>query len=176
MNNCLYCSSSSGPGESESLPLEQIKWFVREAKKIGLKGLGISGGEPLLYESLHDLLIFLREEGVKAFLYTSGIVGPTHPFVYWRRFEGLLTSISFDLQSERAAIHNRMAGREGALELTVLSIGAAVRAGFECECNMVPTSINLDSVYRLVPFANRLGLSQLIYLRYVPQGRAAENF
>ena len=53
---CLHCYSDSGPAVSERLDIDLLRGVVGDAAAIGYKVLSVSGGEPLLYPALGQLL------------------------------------------------------------------------------------------------------------------------
>mgnify|MGYP001604042926 FL=1 len=58
---CIHCSAEAGEGKAPDL--ETIKKVLREAKQLGLKRLGITGGEPFLFpKELSDLIYFSFDE------------------------------------------------------------------------------------------------------------------
>ena len=49
---CAHCYSTSGPGRLETLPASKVQMAVEILCAEGYNGVGISGGEPLLYPEL----------------------------------------------------------------------------------------------------------------------------
>ena len=62
---CIYCNFSSKeliPSENERLTLKAIENIVEESAKLGIKSVRITGGEPLLYNRLTELISKLKKQ------------------------------------------------------------------------------------------------------------------
>ena len=51
-NNCMHCSSCSGPDCTLMIKTENVKKLIDSAVELNTKILSISGGEPLLHPGL----------------------------------------------------------------------------------------------------------------------------
>jgi MoaA/NifB/PqqE/SkfB family radical SAM enzyme len=70
---CLHCYSSSGPGVDESTPLPVLQHALEDAVALGYDVVGISGGEPLLYRQLTELLRTAKGLGLRTTVTSNGI-------------------------------------------------------------------------------------------------------
>ncbi len=103
---CLHCYSSSGPAERDEVPVGLFLQAITDAAAEGYNAVGISGGEPLMYRPLRELLVHARACGMVTTVTTNGML--LDP----RRIESLrdaacLVAISLDGTPES---HNRMRG------------------------------------------------------------------
>ena len=71
---CAHCYSVSGPTAREELPLELLSGCLDDAVRLGYRQLAVSGGEPLLYRSLPDLLARARELGMVTTITSNGML------------------------------------------------------------------------------------------------------
>jgi MoaA/NifB/PqqE/SkfB family radical SAM enzyme len=71
---CRHCYSSSGPEERDSLPVALLREALRDAAVEGYRALSVSGGEPLLYPDLEELLGCARGLGLLTTLTTNGML------------------------------------------------------------------------------------------------------
>ena len=71
-SNCIFCSSMSKDSSTHIISLEKVLEIADFARENEVKEFSISGGEPLLYPALHDILIYCNNIGLKTRLYTSG--------------------------------------------------------------------------------------------------------
>lgn len=69
--NCLFCSQN-GAGHFE-LKLEKAKDILRESKKYGTISIVYSGGEPLCFSYISELIEYGSNLGLKQILVTNGI-------------------------------------------------------------------------------------------------------
>src|SRR5260370_30857420 len=53
---CLHCYMEGGPSRKEKLPFDLVERAIGECEKLGIATLYLTGGEPLLYPGLEDLL------------------------------------------------------------------------------------------------------------------------
>src|SRR5690606_18798575 len=71
---CLHCYSSSGPEESEELPLDLLRQAMTDATDLGYNAMGGSGGEPLVYRPLRALLAHARSLGMITTVTRNGML------------------------------------------------------------------------------------------------------
>jgi len=70
--NCSFCSHSECDRES-SIDFQHLKEMVKEGKYFGFRAITLSGGgEPLLYNSIEDLIWFIHRQGIEIGLITNG--------------------------------------------------------------------------------------------------------
>jgi hypothetical protein len=69
---CLHCYSSSGPDLRAQLDPELIRDALEDAAELGYNVVGFSGGEPLRYEPLSQLLRFARRLGMATTVTSNG--------------------------------------------------------------------------------------------------------
>lgn len=67
-NRCMHCSSFSTENCSETIPFEVFKEIVEGAKKIGLKTVCFSGGEPFLHPDIVKMIDFVHKQGVNSYI------------------------------------------------------------------------------------------------------------
>ena len=71
--DCDFCLNANQRKTNNSeLPLGKIIDILKLAKKIGVKGIKIAGGEPLSYSRIHELLDVLKEYDFEYGLTTNG--------------------------------------------------------------------------------------------------------
>lgn len=69
---CGHCYSSSGPGARQGVPVDVLTHHVRAAARLGYRVLAVSGGEPLMYPGLADVLRVARDSGMTTAVTTNG--------------------------------------------------------------------------------------------------------
>lgn len=182
LQSCVHCSSCAGPQASEFIPLYNLKKLINEGINLGLECFTISGGEPLLYPKLDELMDYIKLKDLGLNLYTCGVI---------KSSDGNLGSISeeivnvltknhpdkiiFSLQGGRKETHERVSGIPGSFELTLQSIRRVISGGFNVELHFVPMTINIHDIGNVIGMANSLGISRVSILRLVPQGRVIDN-
>jgi len=75
-HKCVGCHSKTlHASKHKFLEAKKIKEVIDEAKKLGIKGIELSGGgEPLLHPDILDIITYINEQGLKVGLLTNGSV------------------------------------------------------------------------------------------------------
>lgn len=75
MRNCEHCSSKATMCASDlkELPYENVIKIIDDAYNMGVKDIVLTGGEPLMYERLVDVVCYLHELGMHVTMYTYGV-------------------------------------------------------------------------------------------------------
>lgn len=66
--SCGYCY---GPSKGDDLPLENLKMIVDILISQGVRQIGITGGEPLLYPKIEELIGYIKSHGISIYLSTN---------------------------------------------------------------------------------------------------------
>lgn len=182
LQSCVHCSSCAGPHVSETIPLEDLKRLIDEGIASGLECFTISGGEPLLYPQLSELMSHIKMNNLKLNLYTCGVMKSSDgmlTYINGETMDVLLKNrpdkIIFSLQGGSKEIHERITGISGSFELTIESIRSVINRGFDVELHFVPMSINLHDLGNVIAIASSMGISRVSILRLVPQGRVIDD-
>lgn len=70
---CLHCSSESSSNSLE-MSEEQCRRIVTQAIEMGVEEIALSGGEPLLWHSLENVIKATAKEDLRISIYSSGNV------------------------------------------------------------------------------------------------------
>ena len=178
--NCIFCCG--GDRASQELKPVEITKVLSEAKSYGASVFSISGGEPLLYQDLFNVMDFAKDLGYQLALYTSGV--ESKGFLdenlankladrYGR--EEAEFKIIFNLQGSKANTHDRLVGVEGAFDLTIRSIKNCVRESIWVEVHFVPMTANWREILEVAEVCENLGVKRLSPLRLMMQGRATRK-
>ncbi len=177
-NNCLFCSSSSNHLSNLEIPGNLVLDFARQAVDFGVHEIALSGGEPLCHVDFNKILDGLSRLSIRPAVYTCGqIFGSQENICSHTSWENIKvgTRLIFNLQSSNKLIHDHLVGMPGAFERTWESLVAAKNFGHLTEVHIVPTKINIDTIFTTVLELSKIGVSQISFLRLVPQGRGKEN-
>ncbi len=182
---CRYCSSSADhPSLSGELTLDEVKNILGEAAELNASILSISGGEPLIYHKIKEVLEFANKLNFNILLYTSGAIFTEKDkqisisVDYWNTIRSITKNqikIIFGLQSSRSDIVDYLMDFNGAFNIIIQSIENAIESGLICEVHVSPMKSNYQDLPFLADFAEKLGVKKLSLLRFVPQGRGAKN-
>ncbi len=122
---CLHCYSSSGPEARGELPAGMLRGAIDDAAALGYGVLAVSGGEPLLYRPLAEILGHARRRGMATAITTNGML------LDRRRLEPLRGVVSFVAVSLDGAPdeHDRMRARPGAFAAMAERMGELRASG-----------------------------------------------
>ncbi len=171
--HCVYCSN---PLEMQKaaveLPTEDWLRVFREAAKLGVLHLHLTGGEPLARTDLRELIVGARAPGLYVNLITSGI-GLTEPRLA-ALVEAGLEHIQLSFQDSREAEANEFAGtRTHALKLQLSRIIRKFKIAFTV--NVVVHRQNLDHLPDIIAMGEELGPDRLEIANVQYYGWALRN-
>jgi MoaA/NifB/PqqE/SkfB family radical SAM enzyme len=156
----------------EHLPPEIVWEAISAAAADGYDVVGFSGGEPLLYEPLGELLAATRKLGVRVSVTTNGMLLDERR-VGWLRDAGIcLVAISLDGEPES---HNRMRGSARAFESMQERLPLLREAGIAFGFIFTLTQFNCNELEWVADFARAQGAKLLQVHALEVVGRAAES-
>lgn len=180
-NRCIYCSSLSDMEKTECLDYAAIIRVVDDAVTLGAKTVSLSGGEPFLREDIAEIVDYIQCKGLKLRLYSSGIYsdGDSYssiPTTLLEAVRGKLDALIFNYEAIDAELYATIMGTE-AVNLALLdeTIHRAIALGIPVEAHLVPMHCNFRQIPDVLSKLYSMGVSNVSFLRLVPQGRVLEN-
>lgn len=166
---CSHCYSASSPMKRTILPLEPLLAALPRLRAEGYEVISLSGGEPLLYPWLGELLAAAKAEGFRTAAITNGFrVTPRHRPV----IEALdRIAISFDGLEAR---HNAMRGNTQAWARAVAGLRYLAGIGKPTAAAFTVTCETLAEVPEFIEFCAELGVRAVQLRPLVMAGRATE--
>jgi len=101
---CSFCDIWEKP--SPYITLENAKVNLRDLKKLGVKIIDFTGGEPLLHRQLPELLLLAKEYGFLTTVTTNALLYPKQA----SSLAGLIDMLHFSLDSYDRDQHDEMRG------------------------------------------------------------------
>ncbi len=173
---CIHCSSLSNPSKSQQLEEEKVKEIISDAVKLGAQEIAFSGGEPLTWQSIYEVVNHCLKLGVKSTIYTTGISSTDLKddasfFAKELKRSGLGRAI-FSLHGASSGTHEITTRVAGSFDATIRSIEIFNKFKIFCELHFVPLKNNYKELRNLVDLASNLEIKKISLLRFVPHGRA----
>jgi MoaA/NifB/PqqE/SkfB family radical SAM enzyme len=168
---CRHCYTSSGPDVTETVEIELLGAAVAEAAALGYGVLGVSGGEPLLYRPLPDLLAAARDAGLATTVTTNGM--PLSPRVV-ARLAGLVDLLAISLDGTPES-HAAMRAHPRAFSAMAANLDHVRAHGLPFGFIFTLTQHNLDELHWVLDFAEAEGASLVQVHPLDQQGRATET-
>lgn len=167
---CVHCSSDANEEQILEISTEKSLELIGQAIELGMKELSISGGEPLIWSGIYNIVKFSHDNGIKVNIYTSGNVRDIDK-VFKHLSQNGLTKVIFSLYSDMREEHNRVTRKKDSFDNTLAAINAANNNGIETEIHFVALKKTYHKLEAIVRLSLSLGINQVSVLRFVPQGR-----
>ena len=147
---CFHCYMEGGPSRKEKLRFELVQRAIGECEELGIATLYLTGGEPLLYPGLEELLLLaghVPKLEIKVCTNAS-LLKPHHVTVL--KDVGATVNISVDGDEE---FHDRFRNLAGAFRSTERALHSLVEAGIAVTVVMTVSRDNLHLLPAMVEWA-----------------------
>ena len=152
-----------------TLPVELFETAIREAKPLGLSGVKLTGGEPLLHPHFKRLLEIVRREELKLTVETNGLLCTPEIAAEIAKSPDRFVSVSID--GTDATTHDWVRGVAGAYEAARQAVRNLVAAGIRPQIIFSVMRNNAGQVDAMVRMAEELGASSLKFNVVQPTAR-----
>lgn len=152
-----------------TLPVSLFETAIREAKPLGLRGVKLSGGEPLLHPHFTQLLAILRREALALTLETNGLL--CTPEIAAEIATTPTPFVSVSLDGVDAATHEWVRGVAGAFQAARQAVCNLVAVGVRPQIIFSVMRNNVDQVDALVALAESLGAASVKFNVVQPTAR-----
>ncbi len=170
--SCVHCSNNGSPSNNKSISLQKCFDIIDEAYRMGVKKVAFSGGDPLIWPYINELINFSKDKEMISTIFTSGYVENAKERLLKLLDAGLAKTI-FSLYSSEKSQHERITRKRGSYNITIEAIRYACEIGLDTELHFVAMSYNYNQLDRIVKLAQTLGVHTVSVLRFAPQGRGS---
>ncbi len=159
---CQYCYMHRTPvPQAEMLPWDRSREILHEAGEGGVMSIGISGGDPMRYNRIFDLLDLLAELGFEP------VDLPTKSYVSAETARRLarcrnVRAFQCSLDSTVPEIADFMVQTPGFCEWTLKSLRNCVDAGLNVNIKAVITPYNLPTIPKLYRDVRAMGVKVIL--------------
>jgi SynChlorMet cassette radical SAM/SPASM protein ScmF len=168
--HCWIAPKYQSEGDSSSaLDLDLFKSIVEQAKPLGLAGVKLTGGEPLLHPQILEVLEYIRAENLTLTVETNGVL--CTPELARKIAECKNTFVSVSLDGATAETHEWVRGVEGCFDDALVGIRNLVDAGLKPQIIMSIMRQNKDQMESIVRLAERLGVGSVKFNMVQPTAR-----
>jgi len=122
---CTHCYSSSGPAMRGAIDLGRLRDAVDDCAALGYATIAVSGGEPLAYPALAELLAHARGRGLRTLVTTNGTLLDA---ARMQQLQGLVDVLAISVDGP-PEIHNEIRASSNAFERTLRGIDVAASSG-----------------------------------------------
>ena len=116
--NCLHCNPRSKKFDNDHImTIEEYAKLFKTLKEMGTKQVCISGGEPLLFKDLKEMVAILSSFGIAVTLNTNGLLLTKDKLK--QLMEAGLVGLNVSIDSSHAETHNKLRGLDNLFEKVV---------------------------------------------------------
>lgn len=153
----------------------KIKEVLLEAKIIGLKKVGLTGGEPFLSrEKLKSIGDFCTSDlGIPIHIHSNGTKISNQDADWIKQSDA---EITIPLYGDRAKIHNEITGKTGSFSQTIAGLRKLLDVDANVCVYIVPMKKNLNAIEPLTRLIVNEGVRRIRVLSLSPTGRAKTQF
>lgn len=139
---CGFCDIWEKP--SPYIQLEDVEANLRDLKRMGVKVVDFTGGEPLLHRQLPEFLALAKQMGFVTTVTTNGMLYPKHA----EKMRGLVDMLHFSIDSADAAKHDESRG-VACYQLMLDSLDLALKLGEKPDLLLTIFDHNLDEIEKV---------------------------
>jgi SynChlorMet cassette radical SAM/SPASM protein ScmF len=168
--HCWIAPKYQSEGDSSSaLDLDLFRSIIEQAKPMGLSGVKLTGGEPLLHPEIKEILEYIRTENLRLIVETNGVLCTAELAEKMAACKDPFVSVSLD--GADAETHEWVRGVEGSFEAALNGLQNLVDAGFRPQVIMSIMSHNKEQLESVVRLAERLGAGSVKFNVVQPTAR-----
>ena len=176
-HDCLHCYNAwKNPVDypmGELGTAETLDMLAKALDETDASLVSLSGGEPMLRADVYEIVDFLNGRGVTVNLITNGTLLDESAVA--RLAPGKISIFELPLLSSDRDVHDRMSGAPGAFDRVTMAIADLKAVGQRVVCVFVATKLNLPGWREAAEVAVALGADGIMFNRFNPGGRGAEN-
>lgn len=173
---CRHCWLAPGFDADGSayptLAVELFETVIREAKPLGLGGVKLTGGEPLLHPQITQLLDIVRREKLNLTLETNGVLCTPAMAKEIARSSDRFVSVSID--GADAATHEWIRGVPGCFAKACHGVRNLAAADTPPQIIMTLMRCNAEQVDAVLRMAEKLGASSVKFNIVQPTARGEQ--
>jgi len=155
---CPYCHNPEMQKSGEGVvPFEYLEALMKKRKGM-IDGIVYSGGDPLIYPKLPELLKWTKEQGYEAAIHTGGHL--------WKNFEKCLPYtdwVGFDMKAPFDDYEKiTKAKKSGEYAKKSLKMLLASGVDYEVRTTASPDDLSIDDIYKLADDLKELGVKNFV--------------
>ncbi|MGO9021860.1 MAG: radical SAM protein [Syntrophobacteraceae bacterium] len=168
---CLHCYTEGSPTSNEQLPVSAVLETIAQCAELGIGSVYLTGGEPLLYREIHDVLRAAADvPGLQVTLCTNGI-SITQRHIDLLRDLNASVNVSIDGKKK---FHDYFRNMQGAFHASERSVRMLAEAGIPLTIVTTVSQGNHDSLPRLAEWAAQSGAKRFCVQPLLALGRGLQ--
>jgi radical SAM protein with 4Fe4S-binding SPASM domain len=149
---------------------ENVEKLVQILADAGIKQITFSGGEPLLYPYIKEVVKEANDYDMIVHMNTNGY------FLTKKLANELyklgLTQVQINIDSLNPVIHDNIRGKKGSFNRAIKALKNAKDVGLTCASQTVITKLNEEEILDIFRFARSIGIQRCRVSDMINEGRA----
>lgn len=167
---CKHCMNWSIENSNNGFEKEKILRLIKELYDNNTEEIYISGGEPLLYPYIDDVILYANSLGIKVTLATNALEIPNHLKAIKEGVQ--LVSISLDGIGKT---HDKFRGVTGAFDNCVKMFKLLRENNIKTRISAMIWKKNINELEEMISLAKTCGVSKVNLAFLIPEGRAKSD-
>jgi len=174
-SDCIMCDLRQRRDKEKELSLSEWRKAIDDLVSLGVSGIGISGGEPLLSKKTIPLVRYITQKRLPVHISSNGFMLSEEKV--GELIDAGLGSIAVSIDSADPGTNDRLRGYEGAFEMAVKGIKTADRvrrrmknSNLRLTVAAVISKESLDTTLALVDLAREIGADTISFLPVMTSG------
>lgn len=163
---CIHCLNNSGIKQKDELTKEDLLKLIKNFSSLGVQEIRFTGGEPLLFNGIYDLIKFATEEGICTSLGTNGTLVTKE--VAKKLKESGLKKVVVSIDGNKKT-HDKIRGRKN-YQKAMHGLKYLQKNGINVRVNSVIMKSNMEDVIKLAKKMSRKKITIFIR-RFISSGR-----
>jgi len=155
---CPYCHNPEMQKLTAGvIPFEELKAFLKKRKGL-LDGIVYSGGDPLVYSKLSELIKWTKEQGFDVAIHTGG-----HLYENFEKCLKYVDWVGFDMKAPFAAYEKiTKAKNSGEYAKKAMQMLLASGVNYEIRTTASPDDLTMDDIYQIAKDLKELGVKNYV--------------
>lgn len=163
---CIHCLNNSGIKQKDELTKEDLLKLIKNFSSHGVQEIRFTGGEPLLFNGIYDLIKFATEEGICTSLGTNGTLVTKE--VAKKLKESGLKKVVVSIDGNKKT-HDKIRGKKN-YQKAMKGLKYLQKNGINVRVNSVIMKSNMEDVIKLAKKMSRKKITIFIR-RFISSGR-----
>jgi SynChlorMet cassette radical SAM/SPASM protein ScmF len=173
--HCWIAPKYQSEGNSyPALDLDLFKSIIEQGKPLGLTGVKLTGGEPLLHPQINEILEHIRAENLDLTVETNGVLCTSE--LARKMANGKDPFVSVSLDGADAKTHEWVRGVPGCFDEAMEGIRNLVEARIRPQVIMTIMRHNKDQMEPVVHLAEDLGVGSVKFNIVQPTARGEKLY
>ena len=164
--NCVFCGGHSRAPEIQ-LKKQEIGVYqnLQDFKARGVKGLSISGSDPIEYEKITELIKYIKDEGFTFIQLATNGTRLADPSFLESLISSGLSAIKIPLYGSEKKIHDAVTRTAGSFDDVIEGIKNLIKKAPEIEIKLTCLVLkqNKDDLFNIVDIATEMGIKNLSF-------------